>query len=140
LSEALELRWTQVDLQNNFAYVGMTKNGEPRPVYLPSTVVAVLANLEVKPGTVFRYSKSGRLYGLLDGVAQRAGVVIPDGIGFHIFGHSYGALMRRKAGLDTSGLVATGAWKSRSSAMVYEHAEASEEAMKAELLDAWKCA
>ena len=42
--------------------------------------------------------------------------------------------MRRYAGLDTSGLVATRAWRDRQSAARYEHVIVSEEAMKAALL------
>jgi hypothetical protein len=42
--------------------------------------------------------------------------------------------MRRVAGLDTSALVATGAWKSEEAARVYEHTEFSEEATKSALL------
>jgi hypothetical protein len=42
--------------------------------------------------------------------------------------------MRRYAGLDTKGLVATGAWKDRKSADRYEHVVVSEEARRAELL------
>jgi hypothetical protein len=44
--------------------------------------------------------------------------------------------MRRHAGLDTSALVATGAWKSRVAANVYKHADVTEEARKADLLPA----
>jgi hypothetical protein len=42
--------------------------------------------------------------------------------------------MRRYGGLDTTGLVETGAWRSRQAASVYEHAAPSEEARKADLL------
>ena len=42
--------------------------------------------------------------------------------------------MRRYGGLDTSGLVGTGAWKSPRGAAIYEHVEVSEEAQKAALL------
>jgi hypothetical protein len=38
--------------------------------------------------------------------------------------------MRRYAGLDTAALVETGAWRSRQSASVYEHLDASEESKK----------
>ena len=61
-------------------------------------------------------------------------VTIPDRVAFHIFRHTYGSWMRRYGGLDTSGLVATGAWKSREAARIYEHVETSEEARKADLL------
>ena len=42
--------------------------------------------------------------------------------------------MRRFGGLDTKGLIATGAWKDRKSADRYEHVVVSEEARKAVLL------
>jgi hypothetical protein len=42
--------------------------------------------------------------------------------------------MRRYAGLDTTCLVSTGAWKSRQAAAIYEHADVSEEGRKADLL------
>jgi hypothetical protein len=42
--------------------------------------------------------------------------------------------MRRYAGLDTTGLVATGAWKSRTAASFYEHSVQTEEAKRADLL------
>jgi hypothetical protein len=51
-----------------------------------------------------------------------------------IFRHTYATWMRREAGLDTKGLVATGAWRDRKSADRYEHVVVSEEARKAALL------
>jgi len=42
--------------------------------------------------------------------------------------------MRRYGGLDTSGLLETGAWRDRSTAARYEHLDATEEAQKADLL------
>lgn len=135
LNEALALRPADLHLSESFAYVRQTKNGDPRPVHLPPVVVAALANVALDPArTVFRLTKAGRLYELLDEVATKAGVEIPERVAFHIFRHSYGAWMRRYAGMDTAGLVATGAWKSRQAAAVYEHADVTEEARKADLL------
>lgn len=138
LGEALRVRADNLELQRGFAYVGKTKNGEPRPVHLPPQVVAELANnlpkSNEKISNLFQYSKSGHLYGLLSQAAMSAGVRIPDRVAFHIFRHTYGAWMRRYGGLDTSGLVGTGAWKSRAAASVYEHVDTSEEARKADLL------
>jgi integrase len=137
LSEALRLKWDDVNLEENFAYVGRTKNGEPRPVHLPDGVVASLADLAlVSKGrsVVFGLSKCGRTYDLLERVANAAGVNIPSGVAFHLFRHTYGAWMRRYSGLDTTGLVATGAWKSRQAAAVYEHAVTTDEARKSDLL------
>jgi integrase len=135
LSETLRVRPQDVELQRSFCYCGKTKNGEPRPVHLPPQVVAELANIEFGRDRVFGISaKAGRLYTWLDEVAKAAGVIIPDRVAFHIFRHTYGAWMRRYGGLDTSGLVATGAWRSHDAARLYEHVEATEEAQKADRL------
>lgn len=135
LSEACRLTADDVHLQEAFAYSGKTKNGQPRPVHLPPIVVSALANLDMKTGKkVFGLTKCGRLYSMLAEAEKLSGVTIPAGIAFHVFRHSYGALMRRVAGLDTSGLVGTGAWKSRESAAVYEHVDVSEAAQKSDLL------
>ncbi len=137
LSEALNLNCTDVRLAEGFAFVPDTKNGEPRGVFLPPCVVAALANhprgME-RNETVFRFRKSGHLYSLLRAAAARAEVDLPERSAFHLFRHTYATWMRRFAGLDTKGLVATGAWKDRKSADRYEHVVVSEEARKAALL------
>jgi integrase len=58
--------------------------------------------------------------------------------GFHLFRHTWATWMRRYGGLDTSGLLETGAWRDRSSAARYEHLDATEEAQKADLLPVMK--
>jgi integrase len=135
LSEALRVKPWDVELDRSFCYCGKTKNGLPRAVHLPPQVVAELANIEFGEERVFGVAaKCGRLYTWLDEITTAAGIEIPERVAFHIFRHTYGAWMRRHAGLDTSGLVGTGAWRSRNSAAVYEHVETTEEARKADLL------
>jgi integrase len=135
LSEALGLTWNDVRLADGFAYTPDTKNGEPRAVFLPPVAVAALANRDHHSNErVFRFAKGGHLYSLLRASAARAGVELPERSAFHIFRHTYATWMRRYAGLDTKGLVATGAWKDRKSADRYEHVQVSEEARKAVLL------
>ena len=135
LQEAVNLRPADLHLSESFAYVRQTENGEPRPVHLPPAAVAALANIEpIERRTVFRLGKSGYLYHLLNAAETASGVIIPDGIAFHIFRQTFGAWMRRYAGSDTAGLIATGAWKPRQSAAVYEHVDVSEEARRADLL------
>jgi integrase len=135
LSEALKLTWNDVRLADGFGYVPDTKNDEPRAVFLPPVAVAALANIERgSRRSVFRFCKGGHLYSLLKVCAFRAGVDLPPRSAFHIFRHTYATWMRRYAGLDTKGLVATGAWKDRKSADRYEHVQVSEEARKAVLL------
>jgi integrase len=50
LGEALGLTWNDVRLQDGFAYVPDTKNGEPRAVFLPPVAVAALGNLDRREG------------------------------------------------------------------------------------------
>jgi len=54
LSEALRLRWSDLNLDESFAYVGRTKSGEPRAVHLPAVVGAALANLHRDCGAAIR--------------------------------------------------------------------------------------
>jgi len=141
LSEALRLEWKHLMLGENFGFIGKTKNGDPRPVFLPETVVDVLQGLrrgpQEKSGSVFSYNLR-TLYKRFHRACKAAGIDLQPRTATHILRHSYGALMRRHAGMDTSGLVATGAWRSRSSAMIYEHTDVTEEARKASLLPGWK--
>ena len=136
LSEALGLGWETTRLSDEFAYISRSKNDEPRAIYLPPVVVAALANIapEEPKGCIFRWSKGGHLYSLLRAAAAKAEVELPPRSAFHIFCHTYATWMRREAGLDTKGLVATGRWKDRKSADRYEHVVVSEEAKKAVLL------
>lgn len=141
LSEALRLRWDDVELGRGYALLQRTKNGEPQAVHLPAHLVEALARIPRrhrhtrKPlDTVFGFAKAGLIYKLLAEACARAGVAIPDGVAFHAFRHTYGAWMRRHGALDTSGLVGTGRWKDRKAAAVYEHVEASESARRADLL------
>lgn len=137
LSEGLAAEIINLDLQEARLYVAKTKNEAPRLVHLPPVLVAALAThprgLDRK-GKLFRFSKNGRLYTWLGKAAKAAEVAIPERVAFHVFRHTWGAWMRRYGGLDTTGLVETGAWKSRQAAAVYEHAIQSEEARKADRL------
>jgi len=134
LSEALGLTWNDVRLQDGFAYLPTSKNEEPRAVFLPPVAVAALGNLGATAGTVFRFRKSGHLYSLLRVASIRAGVDLPERTAFHIFRHTYATWMRRYGGLDTRGLVGTGAWKDNKSAERYAHVVVSEEAQRAAML------
>lgn len=139
LKEAtVRLKTEHLRLSESFAYIPTTKNGEPRPVFLPTHLVAALANHPrslKRPGKqVFRWHKGGRLYNLLRKAARDAGITLPEREAFHVFRHTYGTWMRRYAGSDAKGLVSTGAWKSEQSASRYAHAVVSEEATKASLL------
>lgn len=137
LEEGLSLETSMVRLDDNYAYIPDTKNGEPRAVFLPPNVVEALKEhprgLD-REGFVFRHHKSSRLYDKLKAIFKAAKVPLPARTGFHIFRHTYGTWMARYAGLDAKGLKDTGNWKDIKSAVRYRHAVTSEEAQKAVLL------
>jgi integrase len=138
LSEALGLTTDQLKLDDAFAFVPTTKNGDPRPVFLPPVVVDALCDhprgLDRPNERVFKFHKGGHIYSLLRAAAAQAEVTLPERQAFHLFRHTYGTWMRRYGNLDTRGLVGTGAWKDRKSAERYEHVVITEEAQRAALL------
>jgi integrase len=130
LSEALEIQRRDLRLDEGFVYCGLTKNGEPRAVHLTPLLIAALSALPDRE-RVFRFRKNGHLYNLLRRAKDRAGL---NAITFHTCRHTYAVWMRRYGGLDTRGLVGTGAWKDQKSAARYAHVVTTEEARKADLL------
>lgn len=135
LTEALNIEIDDVRLSESFAFCGKTKNGAPRPMHLPPVVVAALANhprgLDRPNERLFRFKKNGHLYNLLKDVKTRAR--LPQA-GFHMLRHTWATWMRRYGGLDTKGLVGTGAWKDEKSASRYQHVVVSEESQRADRL------
>lgn len=134
LGEALSAQREKIDLGKEALFVGKTKNGQPRSVYLPPVLVAALS-AELARGAAgplfptlptLRQRGGSRFYGPVYAIYEAAGVD-PQGAPFHVGRHSFGRAMRR-AGAD---LVATGIWRSRQAADVYKHADQNEEARKA---------
>ena len=136
LGEAQALTWGDVDLDERQAFIPKTKNGKPRWVHLTPALVQTLGRLHRDRPYVFRRNRED-LYRHLDDASRLSGVVIPDGVAFHLFRHTWGTWMRKFGGLDTVGMMATGAWTSRVSAEAYMHASTTPEARKADLLPTW---
>lgn len=155
LSEGLSILCDDVRLGENFAFIGRTKNGDPRPVFLPPHLVASLANHPrglKRPGQrLFRFHKGGALSYLLEAACSIAcnvpkparvkhGPRAPrpsyelDWVNFHTFCHTWATWMRRYGGVDELGLVETGRWRDRQSASRYAHSVVGESARKAALL------
>jgi hypothetical protein len=133
LSEALRLAWPDIDLSAATALLRKTKNGEAIVVHLPAPAVAALANLDKTRRRVFGLTKCARLYALLDKAEKLSGVTLPPGSAFHMLRHSHAMWRRLFAGADTAAIVASGLWKSRSAASVYEHLDLSAESRKTDL-------
>ena len=141
LSEGLSLEVNRLELDRNFCYCGLTKNGEPRGVYLPDHLVEALKahprGLNRRGQRVFRFSKNGHLYKLMNKVKKTAGQEFEPGK-FHIFRHTYGTWMTQYGGLTPEGLVKTGAWKDEQSAKRYNHTVTTPEAKRADMLPVQK--
>ena len=138
LSEALKMQIDTLEIDHAMATLGKTKNGAPRGVHLPPVVLVALEGhprgLDRPGQRVFRFTKSGRLYTWLDEALAGAKITLPPRSAFHVLRHTWATWMRRYGGLDTRGLVGTGAWKDSKSAARYEHVVASEEAKRADML------
>lgn len=138
LAEPLAMRCDDVRIDDAFAYVPDSKNGEPRPIHLPPFVRAQLRThprgIARKGERLFRFHKGGHIYSLLRAAAFKAGITLPERQAFHILSHTYGTWMRRFGGLDDIGLIATGRWKDRDSVERYAHAVVAEEARQADVL------
>lgn len=125
LSESLGIEVRHVSLEREEVYFPKTKNGKPRTAYMPPVVAQAIAPyLDRGREKVFRFQKNGYLYGLIRQAKTAAGL---DWFTFHTSRHTYGTWLRLYAGLDTKGLLATGAWISEKSAMRYAHAKVSRE-------------
>ena len=133
LGEALRLTWADLDLNAATALLRQTKNGEPIVVHLPPPAIASLANLDKTKRRVFGLTKCARLYALLDKAEVLSGVTLPPGSAFHMLRHSHAMWRRLFADADTTALVASGLWKSRNAASVYEHLDLSAESRKSDL-------
>jgi integrase len=155
IGEALALRWE--DVQPPLVRIGMTKNGDPRTMRLRDDLSRDLITMkgEAAHGPVFSFRRGGGLKDrLVRARVEASGVERPkrtrsmqaanrrppphrlSWVTFHTFRHTWASWMRRYAGMDEIGLVATGNWRDQRSARRYAHAIARDEWSKVEMLPA----
>ena len=156
ISEQLAMACDDVRLDEAFAFVPDSKNGEPQPMRLtPYMVQALRAHprgLDRPGARLFRFHKGGGLdFKLIQATATASGIeppkrvkrgskwpVIPpyefDWVTWHTFRRSYATWMRRYGGLDDKDLLDTFRWNSIESASRYAQTVIREAARKADLL------
>jgi integrase len=134
LSEACGVKIADLALDRNFAYVGKTKNGDPRAIHLPDHLVKRLREhiRDRESLSLFRFRKNGRIYALMKRVKKAAGLAHKPGT-FHVFRHTYGTWATVYGKLDTEGLVNTGLWRNEESARRYKHTDTSEQARRSDV-------
>ena len=157
IGEAMRLRWEHVQFDQRLAYIGMTKNGDPRTTLLRADLCDDLKALADgrTSGQVFPFRRGGGLKDRLTRAKLTAcGLPVParrkgetklerripphrlSWVGFHSFRHTWATWMRRYGKLDLQGLQATGNWRDPRSAARYAHVAAREEWSKVETLPA----
>lgn len=153
IGEAMDLQWESIVLDQRLARIGMTKNGDPRTMILRADLCEALAvhKGDRQHGSVFEMHRGGGLKDRLTRAKLAAcGVAIPkranakasrripphrlSWVTFHTFRHTWATWMRRHAGADLQGLVATGNWRDPRSAARYAHVVAREEWLRVEKL------
>jgi len=110
ITEAVNLEWRDVDLQNGTAYLRKTKNGEPRTAVLPGPLRTTLANLPGKrEGRVFGYPHRSGPQRPWVTAEKRAGIphISPHNAGRRLF-----ATAMMHAGIDPVTVAKAGGWKS----------------------------
>lgn len=108
VSEALALRWEDMDLQARTALIRETKIGSERLAHLPPPMVIALANIERAPGrTVFRYTAHCSADKSWRAVVKRAG--LPP-LSFHSCRHGFATALLRE-GVDVVTIAKLGGWK-----------------------------
>lgn len=153
LSEALELTWEDVRLEESAAWVRRKKGGIASDVQLRTDLTKHLAAHfpSGAQGRVFRFRQGGWLkHQLLRAKLAALGLPCPkrrptgwqppaykfDWVNFHTMRHTWATWMRRYGGTDVQGLLATGNWRDARSAGRYVHAVKREEWQRVEDLPA----
>lgn len=123
LGEAISLDWRDVNLSRGSVSIPQTKTDTPRAVRLHPRAADALKSLPHREGPVFDYPHRWAVYVDWRKACKAAGLVdfTP-----HDCRHTFATWLRRYGGLDTLGLLATGAWKDAKSVARYAHVAADE--------------
>lgn len=123
IQEAISLDWRDCDLNGGTVSIPRTKTDTPRAIRLHRRAADALQSLPHREGPVFDYPHRWAVYVDWRKACKRAGITdfTP-----HDCRHTFATWLRRYGGLDTLGLLATGAWKDAKSVARYAHVAADE--------------
>ena len=108
ISEALGVRWRDIDFESRTVLIRQTKIGEERRAHLPPELVVALANLPKVPGHgVFWYRHRALCERVWRNAARRAGLPV---LSFHSCRHGFATALLR-AGYDPVTVAKRGGWK-----------------------------
>lgn len=120
ISEAIELRWDDVDLHARRALIRQTKIGAERRAHLPPALVAALANIGgERSGKVFGYSSRDTAKPIWRAVIRRAKI---KPLTYHACRHGFATALMHN-GVDPITVAKLGGWKDTKHVFVtYGHA------------------
>jgi len=109
ISEALSLRWTEVNIAGGTVLIRQTKTQEERRAHLPTILVAALANIPgPREGKVFGYRTLQSCYHSWRRACVRAGIEV---LSFHSCRHGFATQLLR-SGVDVVTVAKLGGWRS----------------------------
>lgn len=111
ITEAIELRWGEVDLYKRRAKIRQTKIGDERNAHLPPVLVAAIANIQSNRNPedkVFKYSTRSTAEPQWEKVCTRAKIPYRS---FHCCRHGFATSLLHK-GVDPITVAKLGGWKS----------------------------
>ena len=110
VSEAIDVRWADMDLARAKVTIRQTKIGDERTAHMPAALVAAVANIQgerIAAGKVFKYSSRETARPQWDKVPKRAKI---KHLTFHACRHGFAtALLHR--GVDPITVAKLGGWK-----------------------------
>lgn len=107
ISEALAVRWEDLDFKNRTALIRQTKIGNEREAHLPMELVLMLANLP-KGAKPFDFAGHSSALGAWQATIERAGI---EPLTFHCCRHGFATGLLRR-GVDVMTVAKLGGWKS----------------------------
>ena len=107
--EACRLEAKDVDLEEGWAVIGLTKNGDPRMVPLPAQVIEAMKAVMPEEGVVFGYTSPRSVNRALERAAKRA--KLPYMSSHKIGRHAFAARLLAK-GCNLKTVKEAGGWKS----------------------------
>lgn len=108
ITEALSVRWEDINLTRAKALIRQTKIGAERRAHLPAVLVVAIANIQDRKETVFKYSSRETARPQWDKAVKRAGI---KHLSFHACRHGFATAMLH-AGVDPVTTAKRGGWKS----------------------------
>jgi integrase len=117
ISDALRVEWANIDLNAGTVEMRIAKTAEWRTADLHWELVALLGNVEVKEGRVFRWTNRSSVYKPLRALCKQLGIKMTP----HMARHSMATWLVQD-GVNTATIMEAGGWRDVKSVLRYGRA------------------